>query len=611
MNSLLAPQPILFASGCIGLAGSILLLRSSAYGTRRRFKAVPAAWLAAAVIQALASFGHALRADLPPVVVLSAVNATQILALSLVLVGARAMAGRAALAWLAFVPALIWLAACAAPGFMETRSLRLSAFVVLAYCPGIWATFELLRVHRRRKVRAALDMAVLVGVVMATMLAVVLQAILAPLVPDGAQAIFSTVPALFSGVPALFTALYGTTLPFLMLAVTREWDALEEGARNEASLRAGRAQVERLHARLPAIIFLRVIEPDGTSRNVYRGGDVEAVLGWPPEAVEGRDSFEDLMHPNDLTLTELSPRLLREGEVVNDWRLRQPDGRWRTMQTQAMVLSRRPDGSAEVVGYAVDMSARRAAEARALASARLASLGEMAAGMAHELKQPLQSISIAAEMAAMAVQRGDIGAVEARLDRIVAQTHRTARLIDHLRRFARGVDDGTPLEATSLDVPVADAVELCRGNFADAGIGIEVALGDPAPVVMGQAVLLEQVLTNLLLNARDALADCPAGAPRRIRISAAEGPEGSVTLEVSDTGGGIAPDIVPRLFEPFVTTKGPDKGTGLGLSICHGLIKGMGGTIAGANGPQGAIFTITLPAAPAGALPQGASPAPA
>ena len=93
-----------------------------------------------------------------------------------------------------------------------------------------------------------------------------------------------------------------------------------------------------------------------------------------------------------------------------------------------------------------------------------------------------------------------------------------------------------------------------------------------------------------------------AGAWRRLARARRAVRRGEVRLTVADTGGGIPAELIEHVFEPFVTTKGPDRGTGLGLSICFGLVKAMGGTIGVANGPEGAVFTITLPAAPAGAV---------
>jgi C4-dicarboxylate-specific signal transduction histidine kinase len=192
---------------------------------------------------------------------------------------------------------------------------------------------------------------------------------------------------------------------------------------------------------------------------------------------------------------------------------------------------------------------------------------------------------------------GNISEAHQRLERIVEQTQRTADLIERLRRFARSTEEASTQEDVLLSNAVQGALDLSAASLRDAEIDVELALGDPAPVVRGQAVLLEQVLTNLMLNARDALATRPAGAPRRIRIGAAPEAGGTVRLTVADTGGGIAPEVMARIFEPFVSTKGPDKGTGLGLSICYGLIKGMGGSIAAHNRDEGAVFTITLLAA--------------
>ncbi|WP_203075684.1 sensor histidine kinase [Falsiroseomonas ponticola] len=387
----------------------------------------------------------------------------------------------------------------------------------------------------------------------------------------------------------------GLGLAVVVWASRRE--AVHDARREAEALRTGRAEVERLLGGLPAVIFLREVAPDGSSRPVYRGGDLDIVMGWPAADLATRRNFEDLIHPEDTNLAREMPQLLREGYASYEWRMRQPGGGWRTLHTLARVLVRRHDGGAEIVGYTVDVSARREAEARAKASARLASLGEMAAGLAHEIKQPLQTISLAAEIAQLEARQGNAQSVDESLERIVEQAGRTADMIDRLRRFARGGEDGVPPQAVPLAAAVQGALDLTRSALRDASIEVEVALGEPTPIVQGQSVLIEQVLSNLLLNARDALTTRHASAPRRIRIAVAPGANGIVRLTVADTGGGIAPEVMARLFEPFVTTKGPDKGTGLGLSICHGLMKGMGGSIEAHNEAEGAVFTITLKAA--------------
>jgi C4-dicarboxylate-specific signal transduction histidine kinase len=281
--------------------------------------------------------------------------------------------------------------------------------------------------------------------------------------------------------------------------------------------------------------------------------------------------------------------------------MQRPNGAWQWMRSTLRVLEARPDGSLLVVGHAVNVTAEREAAARANAAGRLASLGEMATGLAHELKQPLAIIAMASQNALRAAARGDTEGVTRRLATILAQTMRGGTIIDHLRRFAGASEPGTPPEPVPLAAVVEGALGLVGSTLREALVQVEVALGEPPPVVLGHLVPLEQVLLNLLANARDAMAGLPEGAPRRVWIAAAATP-GEVRLTVADTGGGIPAELIEHVFEPFVTTKGPDRGTGLGLSICFGLVKAMGGTIGVANGPEGAVFTITLPAAPAGAV---------
>jgi signal transduction histidine kinase len=371
--------------------------------------------------------------------------------------------------------------------------------------------------------------------------------------------------------------------------------AAPDARQEAATLPTERTEMERLHGGLPAIIFLREFMPDGTNRLIYRGGDLEAVIGWPLATFADVDNFHAWV---DLPVDDYHAffeRVMREGVGTIEYRMRQPDGSWRTLRSRWRMLARRDDGTCEVAGYILDVSAERAAEARAFAAARLASLGEIAGGLAHEIKQPLQSISLAAELAQLAIRKGDASQVDALLEQIVEQTQRTADVIDQFRRFARVAEEGAALEAVSLAEAAGGALQLARSVLYEAEIRVEIALSEPPPVVRGQAVLLKQVLLNLLLNARDAIVAQPAGTPRQIRITAAAAPDDVVEITVADTGGGIAPAIMARLFEPFVTTKGPDTGTGLGLSICHRHIQEMNGRIHAHNSAEGAVFTIALP----------------
>ncbi|WPB85304.1 sensor histidine kinase [Sediminicoccus rosea] len=592
MAGLLDAPSILFSAGFIGLVGSVLLVRSSQYSAQRGARAVPAAWIGAAMVQAFASFGHAVRADVPPEFAFSFVNAIQLLAVALLWLGARQLAGHSPPRAIVLLPPLLWLMACLVPGFMAARELRVGSLSILIYGIFAWAILDLVRIYRRHRLRAALDMAMLVGLVVIVLVAIILSSLLFGFGPsEGAE-------ALFIGVPGLLTALYGTTLPFLMLTVAREWDALDEGERRAASLKEGRATVERLHGGLPALIFVREFDADGRTRLLYRGGNVEAVTGFPPGALNDFDNLATLAEDRS-PVTRAMENARRSGTATADWSMRRPDGSGVTwLRTSMRVEERRPDGGITLVGYSINITNEREAQARAAASGRLASLGEMATGLAHELTQPLQAIMTGTEMAQLDAQRIEAAGIDARLETVIGQVVRARSIISNLRRFARGEPPGAPVRAIPVEAAIGNVMVLIGGLMRDADIEVVTDIAPDARFVLGHPVALEQVLTNLLINARDALAHAPEGAPRRVTL-ATEAAEGTVRLRVADTGGGIPPEIAAHVFEPFVTTKGPDNGTGLGLSISHGLVTAMGGTITAGNAVAGAVFTITLPMAAA------------
>ena len=359
-------------------------------------------------------------------------------------------------------------------------------------------------------------------------------------------------------------------------------------------------EVDLLLAYAPAVLYINRIRPNGGYERIFLSRSAEAVTGWPNEVLSRSSGLANFTAPEDVPRREAFFRqVLTEGQGSFDYRMRRPDGGWRWCRANGRVIRYEPTGSALMVGTIVDISTERAAEARAVAAARLASLGEMSASLAHELKQPLQVISLSAENARLQATHHQDAALDRRLGFIASHAQRAGRIIDHLRRFARGAEEGVPPSAVSLETVVEGALMLVGSEMREAGIIIEQALGTPPPVVLGFPVALEQVLTNLLMNARDAMANLPGDQPRHIRIAARPGPgPGTASLIVADTAGGIPPAVMARLFEPFVTTKDVEKGTGLGLSICHGLVRTMQGSIKAENRDGGACFTITLPVAP-------------
>lgn len=571
--------------------------------TLRRDLGLPCrrAWLGYLAAQAMACLLYGTRGGyLPESVGVIGANGMQLMALGLLWLGARRLRGFQTPGWLALLPTVVWVLACALPWFLHDRLMR-----NLLLWPGMFlllaaTAWELWWAGRGLLLRSAKALSLIVGLVALVPMLRLAQLIMEP-------------PFSLDIITALSVAVMGTAVPFLTLsvAIERMHQLMVEG--EAAAARAGRAGIERLLGRLPAVIFLREVDPGGVARVLYRGGDLEAVMGWPATRLAGLDDFGAYTRLEDPKLVELLPRMLRDGQGSYDWRMRQPDGTWRWMQTLVRTLGKRPDGIVEIVGYTLDITTTREARAQSLSAAKLASLGEMAAGLAHEMKQPLQAISLAADIAQLALERQDGAEVDRRLDNIAEQSQRTASLIDRLRRFARGAEADEVLGPVNLADAVEGALELMRFTLHNDSICVEVALGDPPPAVRAQAILLEQVLSNLLLNARDALAGLPAGVARRIRISAepVAGREARamVRLVVADTGSGIPAAVMGQLFEPFVTTKGPDRGTGLGLSICYGLVRSMGGSIEARNDAEGAVITITLQAAEAEPLGDERRPA--
>jgi len=260
-----------------------------------------------------------------------------------------------------------------------------------------------------------------------------------------------------------------------------------------------------------------------------------------------------------------------------------------------------------LLGY--DDTQRMKAEAHITQSSKLITLGEMATSMAHELNQPLNVITMAAQSALFEIEEGgalhpgaDAGAVvsvefirflESRLQRVVDQVDRAATIIDHMRIFGRAPKGEPPL----IDAAAScrSALQLVGHQLRDAQIDIVLRLGEDSHMVKCHSVLLEQVLVNLLLNARDALAEVSRAAPE-IHIEV-ERSEHEIIVVVADNGPGIPPMLRDRIFEPFFTTKSAEKGTGLGLSVSYGIVRDSGGRLELLNGSPGCTFRIVLPAA--------------
>jgi len=226
---------------------------------------------------------------------------------------------------------------------------------------------------------------------------------------------------------------------------------------------------------------------------------------------------------------------------------------------------------------------------------KLATLGELTTGVAHELNNPLNNIGL---FVGNAVDLIELAATEksqvvGELHHAMQQVSKATEIISHLRTFGRAAP--VSRDPISLREVIERALSLMREQLRLREIDVTVDLGPDEPVVVGNAIQLEQVFINLLTNARDAVAE----SPRKLIDISATIASGAVEVALADTGQGIPPGLERRIFDPFFTTKEVGKGTGLGLSITYGIIKEHGGTISVVSPPgEGATFLIQLPLAP-------------
>lgn len=221
-------------------------------------------------------------------------------------------------------------------------------------------------------------------------------------------------------------------------------------------------------------------------------------------------------------------------------------------------------------------------------ASKLAVLGQIAAGVAHEVNQPVAAIRTFAENSRVFLDRGEPQAAADNLATIAALTERIGAITGELRAFAR--KSATRIEPVALGPVLDGALLLMRYRLLQTDIALTVSLDDPATRVTGDRMRLEQVFVNLIQNSAEAIAGRRDG---EIRIAVATRPE-TVVVTVADNGPGVPPEVLGALFLPFTTTK--PQGLGLGLVISKDIIAECGGTLAVEN-RRGAVFTITLPRA--------------
>ena len=330
----------------------------------------------------------------------------------------------------------------------------------------------------------------------------------------------------------------------------------------------------------------------------------ETLLSSLPLGVMGVDENYRLRFCNDAMLemigdsAEASFRLRRraeqlfeQGQFVDEHTL-QVEGR--PPLSLLLAMSSRKSDSGEEAGFwllVTDLTKQKEIDSQLLQTSKLAMLGEMSTGMAHELNQPLNIIKLAANNMTNSITKGrsnDQSMIN-RIQRIDSAVDRAATIIDHMRAFGRVAgEDFAPFSVSSAISAASDLVhEPMKAN----GITLITDLDSQARV-LGNTIQFEQVLINMINNARDAILS--NGTEGRIEVKQILDAE-NIMVTIDDTGGGIPVDAIPHFFEPFFTTKPVGKGTGLVGSISYGIIQDMQGSIWAENITGGAKISIRLP----------------
>lgn len=379
-------------------------------------------------------------------------------------------------------------------------------------------------------------------------------------------------------------------IAFAGSSVTREHGALLNYQRRLNSIAR--------HA--PILVYVLDVRGQKKSDLVYVSDTIEPLLGYTRAEVAQAGWWSHAIHPEDYDRCIATFSDLHPGRVVHvEYRLRHKLGHYLWVYDTLAVEANSQSGQDEAVGVLIDISDRKAAAEQLLQADKMASLGRMITGTAHELNQPLNFVKMAASNLREHARRGRLDADRfiTKLDSILSHVNRASAIILQMRIFGR-----TPKEAPEpMDVKTAvdSVLSMVAPQLELDGTRAEVSECNEGVKIRALPVLLEQVLLNLILNANDAIrarrnsGDLTEGL---IKISV-ECQDWRAIVSISDNGTGLFPDVLPVMFEPFFTTKPPKEGTGLGLPISYGIIRDLGGTITAENIDGGAKFTIELPIA--------------
>jgi len=355
----------------------------------------------------------------------------------------------------------------------------------------------------------------------------------------------------------------------------------------EAALRQQEQFRQRLLESFPDLILVVDLE----ERYTFASSRIRDLLGYRPEELVGK-KIEDLQDhsPEFLSLY----RDVSSGKqlfAASEYGALHRDGSWRTMRASASQFFDSENKLSGVIISVRDITVEKKLEQQIIQSERLAAMGQMIGGFAHELNNPLTAILGVSDL----LREGEASESRTRqLNMLHQQARRATEIVQNLMYFSRPPAPGKIM--LNLIELMDRTLHLHAYSLRRSNITVDFLTEEGLPQVTGDPHQLMQVFLNLMLNAEQAIREAREKGTLRIRLRKTDG---HIQVVFEDDGPGIAPEILPNIFDPFYTTKRPGRGTGLGLSICKAVLKEHAGNIEAASAPGGgAVFTVSLPIPP-------------
>jgi len=373
-------------------------------------------------------------------------------------------------------------------------------------------------------------------------------------------------------------------------------------ARREIERRLHKQQefARRLVDSFPDVIFV----VDTQARYTFVSPNVKEVLGMDVEETMAK-SFADCVHPDDQSMTKSLFADIASGKQnfgSLEVRIRHKAGDWRYIRAHFSPLSAEAGGIDGVVISSRDVTELKRLSEQLIQAEKLAAIGQMLAGVAHELNNPLTAILGVTEL--VREREGLDDAMKRQLDLTHRQARRAARIVQNLLEFARpAAPQRKPVDINNI---LERTLQLHEHSLRRNSIEVSFQQQEGIANVVGDASQLIQVFLNLIINAEQAI--CEVRDSGRIQVRVASSSR-KVTITIQDDGVGISQEAASKIFDPFYTTKRPGGGTGLGLSICVAILREHGGTVEAQSLPAGgSAFTVVLPAAAPEQSPSAPTP---